>query len=127
MGLRLRLPWTTEEPAPTPEPEVVDAQGRRRTRPNTYWHDQVGIGVAEGDDLVHRVVGGYMQPVGTPLGTDIGQPAAFETACGLALTGQSVHAVMNDVDCAACWEVPLISYDRAETERRIIGRRDSRR
>lgn len=123
MNLRLRLPWKKETPAPTPEPEVIDAQGRRRIRPKSYWHDQVGIGVAEGDDMVHRVVGGYMQPAGTPLGPGMGRPAPFQTACGLELTGQSVHAVMNDVDCADCWEVPLIGYDRNEMDRRIRERR----
>lgn len=97
-----------------------------RYRPKSFWHDQVAIGQVSNEDNIHRVVAGHVQPVGAPLDEEM--PAAtFETACGLSLEGRASHAIMNDVDCRACWEVPLVAYDEAEQNQRIIGRRDPRR
>lgn len=97
-----------------------------RYRPKSYWHDQVAIGQVSNEDNIHRVIVGFVQPMGVPLDDDM--PAAdFETACGLSLMGRASHAIMNMVDCRPCWEVPLVAYDAEEQSQRIIGRRDPRR
>ena len=97
-----------------------------RYRPKSYWHDQVAIGQVSAEENIHRAIAGYVQPIGTPLDEEM--PAAtFKTACGLSLEGRASHAIMNMVDCRACWEVPLVTYDAEEQNQRIIGRRDPRR
>ena len=94
----------------------------RRYRPKSFWRDPVAIGKASAGELTHRVLQGYVKPMGSPL-DDMSEPVEFVTACGLTMTGQAIHAIMNDVDCADCWEVPLVSYDPDQVENRIVGRR----
>ena len=94
----------------------------KRYRPNSFWRDPVAVGKAAQGELIHRVLQGYVKPAGTPL-DDMAEPAEFVTACGLTMNGQAVHGIMNTVDCADCWEVPLMSFDRDQIEERIIGRR----
>lgn len=97
-----------------------------RYRPKSFWHDKAAIGQVSNEDNIHRVIGGFVQPMGTPLDEEM-PAAAFETACGLSLEGRASHAIMNMVDCGPCWDVPLVAYDAEEQNQRIIGRRDPRR
>lgn len=94
----------------------------RRYRPVTFARDPVAVGKASSGELIHRVLQGFVKPSGTPL-DDVSELADFVTACGMTMNGQAVHGIMNTVDCADCWEVPLVSYDPGQVEARIIGRR----
>lgn len=111
-----------EESMDRREPDTPSLDGRKY-HPPVYCPDPVAMGMADDDDLIHRVVIGRVQPVGTPLGKGASESVDFQTACGLRLHGEAVHGIMNNVECLACWEVPLRSYDPGHIQDQIIGRR----
>lgn len=96
---------------------------REKYEPVVFHPDKVAIGIAQNDDMIHRVTEGYVAPAGTPADYRSCPLNAFKTACGQELMGYAVQSILNQVNCRNCWEVPLHSFDSGSVESRIIGAR----
>lgn len=105
----------------TPERETFDP--REKYEPAVFHPDRVAIGVAQDDDMVHRVLEGYVSPAGTPANASSCPLNPFTTACGQELMGYAVQSILNQVNCRNCWEVPLHSNDPGHVESQIVGAR----
>lgn len=79
---------------------------------NTFWHDPVIIGLSDDDEVIHRVTNaGFIHSRNTSILEAIDRPTTFFTACRRSYVGVAIHAIMNDVECSKCWDVPLYTED----------------